>query len=149
MKNNIKGQVSTKIKAPVARVWDALTNPETIKKYFFGTDTHTNWKVGSPIRFTGEWEGKSYEDKGTVLDFRKNELVKYSYWSSMSGMEDKPENYVIVTYLLTGKDNDVNLTITQENIPDEKMREHSEENWKKVMEGLKKVVEGKQLHPAE
>ena len=149
MKNAITGQVSVKIHAPVSRVWDALTNPETIKKYFFGTDTHTNWKVGSTIRFTGEWEGKSYVDKGTVLDFRKNELIKYSYWSSISGIEDKPENYAIITYLLNGTDNNVSLTVIQENIPDEKMREHSEQNWKKVLEGLKKVVEGKQLHPAE
>ena len=61
----------------------------------------------------------------------------------MSGIEDKPENYVIVTYELSGRDNNVVLTITQENIPDEKMKTHSEENWKKVLDGLKKVVEKK------
>src|SRR6476659_6610486 len=149
MKSNINAQVSVNVHASIANVWDALTRPEIIKQYFFGTNTITDWKVGSPIKFQGEWEGRSYEDKGTILEIQKNELIKYDYWSSMSGIEDKPENYVIVTYQLTGKDNDVNLTITQENIPEEKMREHSEENWKKVMEGLKKVVEGKQLHPAE
>ena len=59
----------------------------------------------------------------------------------MSGIEDKPENYVIITYRLSGKDGDVDVTITQENIPDEKMRAHSEENWKKVLNELKHVVE--------
>ena len=59
----------------------------------------------------------------------------------MSGIEDKPENYVIVTYELSGNDHDVTLTITQENIPDEKRKEHSVENWKKVLNDLKKLVE--------
>lgn len=143
MKSNIKAQVSVNIHASISNVWEALTKPEIIKQYFFGTNTITDWKVGSPIKFKGEWEGKSYEDKGTILEIQKNKLIKYDYWSSMSGIEDKPENYVIVTYQLSGKDKNVNLIVLQENIPDEKTKAHSEENWKKVLEGLKKVVEEK------
>jgi hypothetical protein len=48
---------------------------------------------------------------------------------------------VIVTYNLVENENDVELTITQENIPDEKTKEHSEANWKKVLNDLKKLVE--------
>ena len=141
MKSNISAKVKTNINAPLSKVWDALTKPEIIKQYFFGTDTITTWEKGSPITFKGEWEGKSYRDKGTVLDVQKNKLVKYSYWSSMSGIEDKRENYVIVTYELSGNDKNVELSITQENIPDEKMKEHSAENWRKVLNDLKKLVE--------
>jgi uncharacterized protein YndB with AHSA1/START domain len=141
MKSNIKGQAGINIHASISNVWDALTKPEIIKQYFFGTNTITDWKSGSPIKFKGEWQGKSYEDKGTILDIQKNKLIKYDYWSSMSGIEDKPENYVIVTYQLSGEDGNVNLTIVQENIPDEKTKTHSEENWNKVLQGLKKVVE--------
>ena len=140
MKSNISAKVKTNISAPVGRVWDALTKPEIIKQYFFGTHTTTSWEKGSPITFDGEWEGKSYHDKGTVLDIEKNKLIKYSYWSSMSGIEDKPENYVIVTYQLLGNEN-VELTITQENIPDEKTKEHSEANWRMVLNDLKNLVE--------
>src|SRR6476646_667886 len=143
MKSNINAQVSVNVHASIANVWDALTRPEIIKQYFFGTNTITDWKVGSPIKFQGEWEGRSYEDKGTILEIQKNELIKYNYWSSMSGIEDKPENYVIITYLLSGEDENVNLTVLQENIRDEKMKTHSEENWNKVLQGLKKVVEEK------
>ena len=143
MKSNIKAQVSINIHATIANVWEALTNPDIIRKYLFGTNTITDWEVGSPIKFKGEWEGKSYEDKGTILEIQKNKLIKYDYWSSMSGIEDKPENYVIVTYQLSGEDGNVNLSVLQENIPDEKMKAHSEENWNKVLNGLKKVVEEK------
>jgi hypothetical protein len=85
--------------------------------------------------------GKKYEDKGTILDIVPQKIFKYSYWSSMSGIEDKPENYVIVTYELSGDDRSTVLKITQENIPDEKTRIHSEENWNKVLGDLKKLLE--------
>jgi len=143
MKNNINiiGRVSIIIDAPVSKVWEALTTPQIIKQYFFGTDTHTDWKVGSPIRFTGEWQGKKYEDKGTILSFVPDQQIKYSYWSSMSGTEDNPENYVNVTYDVAKNDEDTMVTITQDNIADEKSKEHSEQNWGKVLADLKTLLE--------
>lgn len=141
MKTDITARVIALIDAPVDKVWDALTKPEIIKQYFFGTDTHTDWKVGGPIRFTGEWEGKAYEDKGTVLDFQPKKLISYSYWSSMSGMEEVPENYVTVTYKLTEEAAHTRITITQSNIVDEKTREHSEGNWNMVLRNLKDLLE--------
>ena len=141
MKSHITAKQKINIDAPLSKVWEALTRPEIIKKYFFGTETKTDWKAGSPIIFEGEWEGKSYHDKGTILDIKEKKLIKYNYWSSMSGIEDKPENYVVITYGLSGEDNNVTLTITQENIPDEKTKAHSEGNWNMVMNNLKKLVE--------
>ena len=141
MKNKLTGKASTTINAPASEVWQALTTPEIIKKYFFGTNAISDWKVGSPILFKGVWEGKSYEDKGTILKVERNKLFQYKYWSSMSGIEDKPENYVTITYELSEKNDKTTLTVTQENIPDEKTKEHSEQNWKKVLADLKKLLE--------
>ncbi len=142
MKNHITGKANITIEAPIEEVWDALTKPEIIKQYFFGTNTITDWKPGNPIRFTGVWEGKSYEDKGTVLNFEPFKLLRYDYWSSMSGIEDKPENYVTITFRLSEEaEGKTYLSLTQENIPDEKMKEHSEQNWRMVLEGLKKLLE--------
>jgi len=141
MKNDITGKAGIVINAPVERVWEALTTPKLIKKYFFNTDAQSDWQEGSPITFSGEWEGKKYQDKGTILKVEKNKLFKYSYWSSMSGREDKPENYADISYELTGDDGRTRLTITQENIPDEKTRDHSEQNWMMVLENLKDMLE--------
>ena len=141
MKSNITGKVSVKIDAPASEVWEALTTPEIIKKYFFGTNAISDWKVGSPLIFKGEYQGKHYEDKGTIVKVERNKLFQYKYWSSMSGIEDKPENYVTVTYELSEKNDKTKLTVTQENIPDEKTKEHSEQNWKKVLTDLKKLLE--------
>lgn len=143
MKSNMVTKVKTTINAPISQVWDALTKPEIIKQYFFGTDTISDWRAGSLIKFKGEWDGKKYEDKGTILEMNYQQLIKYNYWSSISGIEDKTENYIIVTYQLSGEDDNVILTVTQENIPDEKMKAHSEENWKKVLNDLKNLLEQK------
>ena len=143
MKSKIIAKASANINAPASKVWEALTKPQLIKQYFFGTEASSDWKAGSPITFKGNWEGKSYEDKGTILNVQPNKLIKYNYWSSMSGIEDKPENYVNITYELSEdiNDNNTKLTITQDNIPDEKMKAHSEQNWKIVLDNLKKLME--------
>ncbi len=143
MKNEFSAQVSEVIDAPLFKVWEALTTPEIIKKYFFGTNTESDWLVGSPITFSGEWEGKTYQDKGTILENDPGRILQYSYWSSMSGIEDKPENYVTVTYELTEKNHHTLVTISQDNIPSEQMKEHSAENWGKVLKGLKELMEQK------
>jgi uncharacterized protein YndB with AHSA1/START domain len=147
--NNLTGSASVNIKAPISKVWEAITKPEIIKQYLFGTNTITDWKVGSPVQFQGNYEGKDYVDRGTVLAFQTEELLKFSYFSSMSGKEDKPENYVTVSYKLQRLgDNETSLQILQENIADEKTKEHSENNWKKVLATLKNLLEDSQEVPA-
>lgn len=113
MENNITGSAGITINAPASKVWEALTTPEVIKQYFFGTDAVSDWKVGSPLIFKGEWQGKQYQDKGTILESVPQKIFKYDYWSSMSGIEDKPENYVIITYELSEKDNATTLTVSR------------------------------------
>ncbi|HMG82169.1 MAG TPA: SRPBCC family protein [Ferruginibacter sp.] len=141
MKNNITATASIAIDTYPVKVWEALTTPSIIKQYFFGTDVSSDWKVGGQIFFRGEWQGKKYEDKGTIVSIIPNKLFKYNYWSSMSGIEDKPENYVLITYDLHATEGGTRLIITQDNVPDEKMKEHSEQNWMKVLTDLKALLE--------
>ncbi|MDB5116746.1 MAG: hypothetical protein JWQ79_2238 [Mucilaginibacter sp.] len=138
---NLSSKTSISINAPVAQIWRALIDPEIVKKYFFGTDVESAWKKGSPIIWSGEWEGKAYHDRGTVLDITPGKYLKYSYWSSMSGTEDKPENYQNVSYDLTEKDGVTTLEIGQENIKDQAAKEHSEQNWQHVFGKMKEMIE--------
>src|ERR1700757_4206574 len=119
---NLTLKTSIDIKAPAANVWRALTDAAIVKQYFFGTNVRTDWKKGSDIFWEGEWEGKSYQDKGKILDIDPGRYVKYSYWSSMGGTEDKPENYQNVSYDLAEKDGVTTLTIGQENIKSEEAK---------------------------
>ena len=136
---NLTKEIST----PSSKVWDALTNPEIIKQYLFGTETVTDWKVGSPIVFQGVWEGVAYKDKGTILEFIPGQKLKYDYWSSFSKLEDLPENYQQITFALMDNDDKTILTLTQENVPNQVAKEHSEANWGMVLDQLKQIVENK------
>jgi uncharacterized protein YndB with AHSA1/START domain len=130
------------INAPAQKVWQALTDPAIIKQYFFGTNVQSDWKKGSLITWTGEWQGKTYQDKGTILDITPGQYVKYSYWSSMSGTEDKPENYQNVTYDLQEKDGVTTFELTQDKIKGVESKQHSEQNWQAVFGKMKEMVEG-------
>ena len=123
-------------------VWNALTNPEKVKRYMHGTDMSTDWKEGSPIVWKGEWKGRSYEDKGTVIAVEPQRLLKYTHWSPMGGSEDKPENYHTVTYELAGEDGKTTLTLTQDNnASQEEADKMAVDNWGPVLDGLKETVE--------
>ena len=130
------------IHATRAEVWSALTNPEKVKQYMHGTEMSTDWKEGSPISWKGEWKGRSYEDKGTVLAVEPQKLLRYTHWSPMGGSEDKPENYHTVTYELTGDNGKTALTLKQDNnATQEEADKMAQDNWGPVLEGLKKLVE--------
>jgi uncharacterized protein YndB with AHSA1/START domain len=133
--------VQVKFQAPMAKVWQGLTDPAMVKEYFFGTDLESSWRVGEPIKFSGEWNGHKYEDHGTILDIDPGTFVKYSYWSSMSGTEDKPENYANITYNLTENNGETELAVTQDNVKNEEAKAHSEQNWKGLFEELRKLIE--------
>ena len=134
-------KVSISINAPREKVWEALTKPELIKQYLFGTEVTTNWQVGSPITYKGTWESKSYEDKGKVLENEPGKLLVSTFWSSLSGVPDLPENYQTVRYELSDEGDGTRLTLTQDNNDSEESAKHSEQNWNMVLEGLKRLVE--------
>jgi uncharacterized protein YndB with AHSA1/START domain len=141
MSLNLIAKTSTTISAPAPRVWDALTNPKLIKQYFFGSEAISDWKEGSTLNFRGEWEGKEYLDKGTILRSEPNKLFQYSYYSSFSDLPDKPENYATVAYELREEDGATTLTVKQENIANEEARKNSEKNWEQVLQSLKDLLE--------
>jgi uncharacterized protein YndB with AHSA1/START domain len=131
------------INASPADVWDALTNPSTIKQYFFGSDVESDWNVGSPIYWRGEYQGVRYEDKGIITENEKEKVLAMTHWSPMSGVDDKPENYHTVKYILGQVAGGTKVMIEQGNNKDEKQKEHNEGNWKMVLEEMKKLLEKK------
>ena len=129
------------IQAPAARVWDALVNPELVKVYLYGAQIISDWKVGSPILYRGEWKGKPYEDKGVILAIEPGQLLKVTHYSPLSGLPDVPENYHQVTYAVTGTGNRSTLTITQANNRDQAEVDESTGTWTTVLGGIKALLE--------
>lgn len=134
-------RASTKIDAPPARVWDALVDPAQIKKYMFGTNVASDWKVGSPITWKGEWEGKKYEDKGKILEIEPQKILRYTHYSPLSGLPETPENFHKVTIELKPSDGKTEVALSQDNNATDEERRHSEKNWNAMLGGLKKLLE--------
>lgn len=143
MNHNLIVSKSIDINAEPSKVWEALTNPDIIKEYLFGTETITDWKVGSEIIFQGEYHGQKYKDKGVVRENILNTLLSYNYWSGFSGLEDKPENYSLVTYTLKQNNNMTTLTWTQKGYANEASYKHTENSMDEFLGSIKKIIERK------
>lgn len=147
MRHDLIVSESININAAPSKVWEALTNPEIIKKYLFGTETITDWKVGSEIIFQGAYgdnKEHTYRDKGVIMQNVLNQLLSYSYWSGFSGLEDKPENYSLVTYSLKSDDDKkTTFTWTQKGYATEEGYQHSLSGMKEFLEQIKQIIEEK------
>ena len=133
---------SVQINANPSAVWDALTNPEKIKRYLFGTETITDWQVGNPITFQGVYDGYTYKDKGNVLEYQEGKLLKYNYWSQFGGLEDKLENYSHVSLILDQQASEgIKLTWLQEGFANEKGQQHTENGLDSILEQIKQIAE--------
>jgi len=142
MSNTATAKATTVINAPASKVWEALTQPEQIKQYLFGTQVTTDWHVGSPITYKGEWKGKPYEDKGKVLEIEPRKRLVSTFWSALAGLPDTPENYKTVRYELAPEGDRTKLTITQDNNATQEEATEAEKNWRMVLDGIKKLLEG-------
>ncbi len=136
--------------APLAKVWDALVNPEQTKKYMFGCETVSDWKVGSSLLWRGTYEGKEMVFvKGNIVEIKPEKFLAYTVIDPNSSMPDIPENYLTVTYHLSAENGQTILTVTQGDYSKvaEGERRYKEaynngEGWNPILVEIKKLVEG-------
>jgi uncharacterized protein YndB with AHSA1/START domain len=145
--NEATAEVSKSIAAKPTAIWKALTDPSSLKRFFFGAEVESDWRVGRPIRMRGEYKGKPYEDKGDILTAEPNRRLSFSHWSALSGSADSPENYHVVSFDLTPQGDGTRVTLTQSNLTggvkpaDREHKAEYEKNWRMLLDGLAKVVE--------
>jgi uncharacterized protein YndB with AHSA1/START domain len=143
MKDSLTAQTQITIHASPSAVWHALTTPALVKKYLMGANVKSDWKVGSSLTYTGEYRGKAFEEKGVIQKIVPERVLQATHFSSMSGKEDRPENYALVTWELEEKEGGNTLiSVSQEGISNAKGVEQSRANWTTVLRGLKETVEG-------
>lgn len=140
---------SITINAPSKRVWEALTNPEWTRKYMFGCDAISDWKVGSPLLWKGTHEGKEMIFvKGKIVDLVAEKFLAYTVFDPQSTIEDIPENYLTVTYKLIFENGVTTLEVTQGDYTTvaEGERRYADsynggEGWNPILVEIKKLVE--------
>lgn len=130
------------INASFKQVWDAITNPEKVKQWQYGSELTTDWKIGSSINFKNRWEDKVFEQYGTILEFNPYQSLKYTLFFPRPGIEDKPENYFEMEYKLIENKKGVELVIIQEDSRPGAKQEEEQGEENPILKTLKKLIEG-------
>lgn len=135
----VKKQIA--VTAPAEAVWDALTNPEKTKQYFFHCRVVSNWKAGSPITFKGRmfWI-IPIEMKGEIKKITPGKFLQYTL--SNKGAKGSTST---VTDELKFEDGITTVSITDDvghGDGAEKRYKRSVKGWDKILNGLKEFVEG-------
>jgi uncharacterized protein YndB with AHSA1/START domain len=139
-------RVSRTVKASVQEVWAALTDARKVGALFMGSQVETDFRVGSPITFRGEFKGKAYEDKGKILGVEERRCLSFSHFSGLSGAPDRPENYHVITFELEPQRKATRVTLTQFNLTggvrpsDVEHKADYEKTWSAVLDGLDRAV---------
>ncbi|HXS36026.1 MAG TPA: SRPBCC domain-containing protein [Flavipsychrobacter sp.] len=131
------------INAHTSRVWKTLTDPELLKLWMLDSEINisSDWKAGSPIMMYGDLHGIRFETKGMVLQAEPEKILEYTHWSSLSQHADIPENYSVITFMLTPIDGKTILTFTQSNFETEVSYKHFNFYWNVALELMKKLNE--------
>ncbi|MET0734329.1 MAG: SRPBCC domain-containing protein [Microbacterium sp.] len=129
------------IAAPADRVWKLLTQRGPDPDIMFGAEIVSDWTPGSAIRWKGEYEGREYEDKGTVIEIDPPRRLVVTHFSPLSGSDDLPENYHRLAYELSGSDGSTHVSLAQDGNESAEAAQHSADNWRAMLDGLKKAAE--------
>ncbi len=129
------------INASSDKVWDALTNSEMTKQYMFGCELSSDWQLGSELLWIA---GGMTVVQGHITKIEPGKSLHYTTFDPNMGLEDKPENYLRVTYDLAEADGHTQLSVTQDfNGADDAETRYNDGagGWDAVLNGIKELVE--------
>jgi uncharacterized protein YndB with AHSA1/START domain len=133
----------TYIRTSPEKLWAALTDPKTIKQYWFGMTCESDFKKGSPWRII--FEDGRIADSGEILDVDPGKRLVIK-WRNEWKPELKDEGFSTCTMELEPVEAAVKLTIThmidKENA---KFIEAVSGGWPKVLSNLKSLLESGQI----
>ncbi|HVA20571.1 MAG TPA: SRPBCC family protein [Candidatus Micrarchaeia archaeon] len=138
-----------RIEAPRETVWVVLTDPIYVQQWQYGSSLRTDWSIGSPIRFTSEWEGHTFEQRGTILVVEAPAHLRHSLFAPRPELEDEPEHCFTMSFSLEEDTGGTRLTITHED-PREATGEDTasgDEGDNEVLAGLKSLAESVGVTP--
>lgn len=74
------------VAATPAAAWAALTDPDTVRRYYYGTAPRTTWEVGAPIEFVDD-DGAA-QIVGEVLEFEPPRRLAHTFIATWYGDRD-------------------------------------------------------------
>lgn len=141
-KQTFEAHVEAVIPASRTKVWHALVSSEGFAKIYEGITVESSWRVGDPIVWSGTWEGKAFRDEGSIVVLEEPRRFEYTYWTSFWGPAPTPETVQHITNTFEEVAGGTRVTILQTNIPSAESRDHSQANWKEILDKLAARVSG-------
>jgi uncharacterized protein YndB with AHSA1/START domain len=139
--NDHVAHAEVQISASPQQVWDALTDPDAISTFMFGAKVDTDWEEGSPITWSGDYDGTPYQDKGEILEVDESNRLRMTHYSPLTGEDDVPENYHTLDYRLTDEGETTRLTLDQDGNDSAEQAEQFAANWQTMLDQVKEYVE--------
>jgi uncharacterized protein YndB with AHSA1/START domain len=137
-------ETSVRINAPLSLTWKHLTTPGLMKEWMgepgMNLEIDTGWVTGCPFTIRG-FHNTAFENRGSVLAFEPEKLLRYSHLSSVSDLPDSPHNFSIIEFRLEPVQNATILYLAVSNFPNEIIYKHLCLYWKATIGVLKKYIE--------
>jgi uncharacterized protein YndB with AHSA1/START domain len=132
----------TYIETTPEKLWEALTDSAFSKRYWFGTEVKSDWKVGSTFALVTD--GKT-SDTGTILEADRPRRLSYTFKHELYEVMREPATKVAFTIEPYG--DLVKLTVTHEDfIEGSKLVGAISTGWPAILSSLKSMLEtGKPL----
>jgi len=145
MAETFVGRASLTINTSRAQVWDALVNPEKIKRYMPVTSVVSDWRENSPIVWRSEFQDKPFEVRGTVLRSDPERLLEYNHSLPIFRASERGHSsasYQRVTIELRDEGAQTHVSVTEKGNKTRRELEHSEGSGRMVLNGMKALLEG-------
>jgi uncharacterized protein YndB with AHSA1/START domain len=129
----------TYIRTTPDKLWDALTNKELMKSYWFNMHQESNWTAGS------SWEMKDSKgevwDSGTILESQRPHRLVIS-WQHQHHEDARAEGYSRMTYLIESAGLLVKLTVSHESgVENSDLIAKVSGGWPMILSSLKSLLE--------
>jgi len=128
----------TYIKTTPEKLWEALTNSEFTRQYWFDTEVRSDWKVGSPFALV---MGGKTTDSGEILEADRPRRLAYTFKHELDEeMRKEPATKVVFT--LEPHGDLVKLTVTHEGFAaGSKLLDGISRGWPAILSSLKSLLE--------
>jgi uncharacterized protein YndB with AHSA1/START domain/DNA-binding transcriptional ArsR family regulator len=127
------------IRTTPEKLWQAITDPDFTRRYFYGTAVESSWQAGSPVVHRGGDGAPMLE--GTVLEVAapRRLVTTFSATYNDDQVHDRPSR---VTWEIVPLGETCKLTLTHDDFDGETATYHSVgTGWNPILSGLKTLLE--------
>ncbi len=128
------------IRAPIERVWEALTSPEFTAQYFYATRVESTWEEGAVVTYRYA-DGDEIAVEGKVIEVEPPYRLVIT-WHALYDDAVAGESPSRVTITLTESNGQTRVRIVHDQFPENSaLFDSISEGWPWIIAGLKSLLE--------